>query len=157
MAIQQKIKTFLWFDGEAEEAVSLYTSLFADSKIVHVSRYGEGAPRPKGTAMSVTFQLEGQTFMALNGGPQYKFTEAISLFVDCESQAEVDKLWDKLTADGGEEGRCGWLKDKFGLSWQIVPTGFLELLSGSDPEKSRRVMQLMFTMKKLDLARLQQA
>ena len=157
MAIKQKIKTFLWFDGQAEEAASLYTSLFKDSKIVHVSRYGEGAPRPAGTAMSVTFQLEGQTFMALNGGPQYKFTEAISLFVDCESQAEVDHLWDKLTADGGEEGRCGWLKDKFGLSWQIIPSGFIDLLSGSDPEKSRRVMQLMFTMKKLDLARLQQA
>jgi predicted 3-demethylubiquinone-9 3-methyltransferase (glyoxalase superfamily) len=157
MAIKQKIKTFLWFDGQAEEAASLYTSLFEDSKIVHVSRYGEGAPRPKGTAMSVTFQLEGQTFMALNGGPQYKFTEAISLFVDCESQAEVDHLWDKLTADGGEEGRCGWLKDKFGLSWQIIPSGFAELLSSPEPGKSRRVMQLMFTMKKLDLARLQQA
>jgi predicted 3-demethylubiquinone-9 3-methyltransferase (glyoxalase superfamily) len=152
----QKITTFLWFDDQAEEAMNFYVSIFKNSKIGTVARYGDAGPGPKGTVMTVTFQLEGQDFMALNGGPLFKFTEAISFFVNCETQEEIDELWEKLSAGGGE-GRCGWLKDKYGLSWQIIPTALGEMLQDKDPEKSRRVMQAMLQMDKLDIARLRQA
>jgi len=152
----QKITTFLWFENQAEDAANFYTSIFKNSKILSISRYGEGSPGTPGTAMIVTFQIEGQEFMALNGGPEFKFTEAISLFVNCETQAEVDELWEKLSA-GGEEGRCGWLKDRFGLSWQIVPTALGELMSNPDPVKTQRVMQAMLQMDKLDVVSLQRA
>jgi len=152
----QKITPFLWFNDQAEEAMLFYTSIFKNSKIGSVSRYGDAGPGPKGSVMSATFTLNGQDFMALNGGPQYKFTEAVSFYVNCETQAEVDEYWEKLSA-GGEEGPCGWLKDKFGLSWQIVPTVLGELLSDPDPAKSQNVMQAMFQMKKLDIAKLKQA
>ena len=153
----QKIVTFLWFDNKAEEAANLYVSVFKNSKITSVSRYGEAGPGPKGTAMVVVFELEGQQFMALNGGPHFAFTPAISLLVNCESQAEVDELWDKLLAGGGQKSRCGWLQDKFGLSWQIIPTALGKLMSDPDPEKSKRVMQAMLTMDKIDIAKLQAA
>ena len=152
----QKITTFLWFDNQAEQAARLYVSLFKDSKISGVSHYGDGMPMPKGTAMSVSFQLAGQEFMALNGGPVFKFTEAISLFVNCETQEEIDTLWAKL-GDGGEPGQCGWLKDRFGLSWQIVPKVLGELMGDPDPEKAQRVTQAMLQMKKLDIAALKRA
>jgi len=152
----QKITTFLWFNNNAEEAANYYTSIFKNSKILDVSRYGEVGPGPKGSVMIVKFQLAGQEFVALNGGPQFKFTEAISLMVNCESQQEIDELWRKLTA-GGEESQCGWLKDKFGLSWQIVPTELGKLMSAKDPAKANRVMQALLQMKKLDIAKLQQA
>ena len=148
----QKITPYLWFDNQAEEAVNFYTSLFKNSIILNISRYGEGAPLPARTVMTIAFQLDGQEFVALNGGPQYKFTEAISLFVNCETQEEVDTLWAKFT-EGGEEGPCGWLKDQYGLSWQIIPAGLGEMLSSPDAEKSARAMQCMFTMKKIDLAK----
>jgi len=128
MTVKQKITTFLWYDKEAEEAARLYTSLFKDSRVVNVSRYGEGGPGPAGSAMTVNFELEGQEFIALNGGPMYQFTEAISLMVHCETQKEVDELWSRLTADGGEESMCGWLKDRFGLSWQIIPTALFQYI-----------------------------
>jgi predicted 3-demethylubiquinone-9 3-methyltransferase (glyoxalase superfamily) len=153
----QKIVTFLWFDNKAEEAANLYVSVFKNSKITSVSRYGEAGPGPKGTAMVVVFELEGQQFMALNGGPHFAFTPAISLLVNCETQAEVDELWDKLLAGGGQKSRCGWLQDKFGLSWQIIPTALGKLMSDPDPEKSKRVMQAMLTMDKIDIAKLQAA
>ena len=152
----QKITPFLWFNDQAEEAIKFYTSLFKNSKIVSMTRYGDAGPGPKGKVMSATFQLEGQEFMALNGGPQYKFTEAVSFLVDCKTQEEVDALWAKLS-EGGEEGPCGWLKDKFGLSWQIVPTVLGELLNDPDPVKSQRVMKAMLQMKKIDIAKLKQA
>jgi predicted 3-demethylubiquinone-9 3-methyltransferase (glyoxalase superfamily) len=152
----QRITPFLWFDGKAEEATNFYVSLFKNSKIGRVTRYGEGGPGPKGSVMSVSFQLEGQEFYALNGGPQFKFTPAISFFVNCETQQEVDELWDKLSA-GGRKDRCGWLQDKYGLSWQIVPSVLGKLLGDKDPEKAKRVMQAMLQMDKLDIARLQQA
>jgi len=152
----QKITTFLWFDNQAEEAMKFYCSLFKDSKILSVSRYGEAGPGPKGQVMTGTFQLNGQEFMALNGGPEYKFTEAVSLFVNCETQQEVDELWGKLS-EGGEEGPCGWLKDKYGLSWQIVPSLLGKLLSDKDAAKAQRVMQAMLKMKKIDTRILQQA
>jgi predicted 3-demethylubiquinone-9 3-methyltransferase (glyoxalase superfamily) len=152
----QKITTFLWFDGKAEEAANFYTSLFKDSKILNVARYGDAGPGPKGSVMLVTFQLEGQKFIALNGGPQYSFTPAISLFVDCDSQAEVDNLWDKLTA-GGQEVQCGWLQDKFGLSWQIIPRALMEMMQDGDPVKSQRAFKAMLEMKKIDIAGLQRA
>jgi len=152
----QKITPFLWFDQQAEEAASFYTSIFPNSKINKVVRYPEGSPGPAGSVMTVEFQLEGQPFVALNGGPHFKFTEAISFVVNCQTQEEVDHYWEKLPADGGEV-QCGWLKDKFGLSWQIVPTMLIELLDGPDPEKSGRVMKAMLTMKKLDIAALRQA
>ncbi len=145
----QKITPFLWFDHQAEEAAKFYVSLFKNSKILNVARYGEGAPLPKGTVMTVDFVLEGERFTALNGGPMFKFTEAISFLVNCETQAEVDRLWKKLTRDGGQEGQCGWLKDKYGLSWQIIPTALGELLSSPDPEKARRAMTAMLKMKKI--------
>ena len=152
----QKITTFLWFNNNAEEAANYYTSIFKNSKILDVSRYGDAGPGPKGSVMVVKFQLAGQEFVALNGGPQFKFTEAISLMVNCESQQEIDELWRKLTA-GGEESQCGWLKDKFGLSWQIVPTELGKLMSAKDPAKANRVMQALLQMKKLDIAKLEQA
>ena len=152
-----KITPFLWFDNQAEEAMNLYISLFKNSKILNVSRYGEGMPVPAGTVMSATFELDGQRVMALNAGPMYKFTEAFSFYVNCETQEEVDHFWNSLIANGGEEGQCGWLKDKFGLSWQIIPTALGELMGDPDPEKSRRVVEAMFKMKKIDVATLQQA
>jgi predicted 3-demethylubiquinone-9 3-methyltransferase (glyoxalase superfamily) len=152
----QKIVPFLWFDDKAEEAVNFYVSIFKNSKVGRVTRYGDAGPGPKGSVMSATFQLEGQEFYALNGGPMFKFTEAISLFVNCETQTEVDELWEKLSA-GGEESRCGWLKDKYGLSWQIIPTVLGRMLGDQDPDKAKRVMNAMLQMGKIDIARLQQA
>ena len=152
----QKITTFLMFNDQAEAAVNLYTSVFKRSKIVSVSRYGDGGPGPKGAVMSATFELEGQQFMAFNGGPTFKFAEGMSLFVNCESQAEIDELWDKLSA-GGEPGRCGWLKDRFGVSWQIIPSILGKLLGNPDPEKAKRALQAMLLMGKLDINKLQQA
>jgi predicted 3-demethylubiquinone-9 3-methyltransferase (glyoxalase superfamily) len=152
----QKITPFLWFDHQAEEAARFYTSIFPNSRIAKVARYGEAGPGPAGSVMTVEFQLEGQSFVALNGGPHFKFTEAISFVVNCSTQDEVDFYWEKLSADGGE-APCGWIKDKFGLSWQIVPTRLSELLSDPDPQKSQRVMKAMLTMKKLDIRALEQA
>jgi predicted 3-demethylubiquinone-9 3-methyltransferase (glyoxalase superfamily) len=156
MTPRQKITPCLWFDGNAEEAMNHYVSIFANAKIVSVTRYGEAGPGPVGSVMVGTFQLEGQEFLALNGGPAFQFTEAISLSVDCETQAEVDRLWTKLSA-GGAPGQCGWLKDKFGVSWQIVPRVLVELLQNPDPAKSKRVMQAMLAMTKLDIAQLKRA
>ena len=151
-----KITPFLWFDNNAEEAVNFYLSIFKDGTILNVSRYGEGSPGTPGAAMLVTFELHGQELTALNGGPYFKFTEAISLFVKCEDQAEVDWYWSKLT-EGGEESQCGWLKDKYGLSWQIVPNALGELLGGPNPAGAQRAMQAMLSMRKLDVAALQRA
>ena len=152
----QKITPYLWFDNQAEEAANFYVSIFNNSKIVNISRYGEAGPGPAGTVLTVSFELEGQQFTALNGGPAFKFTEAVSFFVDCKSQEEVDDLWEKLT-EGGEEQPCGWLKDKFGLSWQIVPTVLIEMLNDPDPEKSKRVTEAMLQMKQIDIPTLEQA
>ena len=152
----QKITPFLWFDHQAEEAMNFYTSIFKNSKIGNVTRYGEAGPGPEGSVMTATFELEGQEFMVLNGGPQYKFTEAVSFFVNCNSQEEVDTLWEKLS-EGGEEGPCGWLKDKFGLSWQIIPTALGQMLNDPEPEKAQRVMQAMLKMKKIEIQTLKQA
>lgn len=152
----QKITPFLWFDGKAQEAMDFYTSIFKNSKVVSVSRYGDAGPGPKGTVMSAIFELEGQRFFALNGGPQYHFTPAISFFVNCETQPEVDALWEKLSA-GGSKDQCGWLKDKFGVSWQIVPSILGQLLGDKDPAKSARVMQAMLKMTKIDIKGLQDA
>ena len=152
----QKITPFLWFDGKAEEAMNFYISIFKNSKIVSVSRYGEGGPGPKGTVMTGTFQLEGQQFMALNGGPHFTFSPAISFFVNCETQQEVDELWEKLS-EGGEKQRCGWLKDKYGLSWQVIPSALGEMLQDKDAEKAKRVMKAMLQMDKIDMEGLKQA
>jgi predicted 3-demethylubiquinone-9 3-methyltransferase (glyoxalase superfamily) len=152
----QKITPFLWYDNNAEEAVNLYISVFKNSKITNIARYGDAGPGPKGSVMTIAFQLEGQDFIALNGGPMFKFTEAISLSVDCKTQQEVDELWEKLSA-GGQPGQCGWLKDRFGLSWQIVPSALVEMLQDKNAEKSNRVMQAMMQMRKIDIARLRQA
>jgi len=152
----QKITPFLWFDGKAEEAMNFYVSVFKNSKVVRVSRYGAAGPGPKGTVMSATFQLDGQDFFALNGGPQFTFSPAISFFVNCETQQEVDELWEKLSA-GGEKNKCGWLKDKYGLSWQIIPSVLGRLLQDKDVEKANRVMKAMLQMDKIDIKRLQQA
>jgi len=152
----QKITTFLWFDNNAEEAIHFYLSVFENSRLVSIIRHGDAGPGPKGTVLGATFQLEGQQFFALNGGPKFKFTEAISLFVSCETQEEIDALWDKLSA-GGYKDRCGWLKDKFGLSWQIVPSMLLEFLQDPDSAKADLVMRAMMQMDKLDIQRLQQA
>jgi predicted 3-demethylubiquinone-9 3-methyltransferase (glyoxalase superfamily) len=152
----KKITPFLWFDGNAEEAMNFYTSIFKNSEVLSVSRYPEGAPMPAGTLMSATFRLEDQEFMALNAGPQFKFTEAISFYISCETQEEVDALWAKLT-EGGEESQCGWLKDKFGLSWQIIPRALGEMLGDKDPAKAGRVMQAMLQMQKIDIRKLREA
>jgi predicted 3-demethylubiquinone-9 3-methyltransferase (glyoxalase superfamily) len=152
----QKITPFLWFDNQAEEAMNFYVSIFKNSKIGTVTRYGDAGPGPKGSVMTASFELDGQPFMTLNGGPLFKFTEAISLFVTCDTQAEVDDLWEKLSA-GGQKSRCGWLKDKYGLSWQIVPSALTRLMRDKDPEKSKRVMQAMLKMDKLDIATLERA
>jgi predicted 3-demethylubiquinone-9 3-methyltransferase (glyoxalase superfamily) len=146
----------LWFDHQAEDAAAFYTSIFPNSRIVKVARYGEAGPGPAGSAMTVAFELAGQSFVALNGGPHFKFTEAVSFVVNCQTQAEVDSYWEKLSA-GGAEVQCGWLKDKFGLSWQVVPTLLGKLASDPDSKKAGQVMQAMMTMKKLDLHALQQA
>jgi predicted 3-demethylubiquinone-9 3-methyltransferase (glyoxalase superfamily) len=158
--MMQKITPCLWFDENAEEAVNFYVSIFKNSQVGHVTRYGdEGAKmsgRPKGSVMTVTFKLDGQEFMALNGGPHFKFTEAVSFIINCGSQEEVDELWEKLS-EGGEKGPCGWLKDRYGMSWQIVPTVLSEMMQDPDPEKTNRVMGAIGQMKKLDIKRLQEA
>jgi len=152
----QKITPFLWFDDRAEEAMNFYTSIFKNSKVGRVTRYGDAGPAPKGSVMSATFQLEGQEFMALNGGPMFSFTPAVSFFVNCETQEEVDELWEKLS-EGGKKERCGWLKDKFGLSWQIIPSILGQLLGDKDPAKSARVMQAMLQMTKIEIEGLKRA
>ena|SRR6185437_5107700 len=152
----KKIVPFLWFNDQAEEAMNFYVSIFENSRITAIHRYGEAGPGPKGTVMSGAFELNGQEFMALNGGPQFTFTPAISLFVNCETQAEVDELWEKLAA-GGEKSRCGWLRDKFGLSWQIIPTALGKMLGDPDRAKANRAMQAMLQMDKIDIRRLQEA
>lgn len=152
----QKITPFLWFDTQAEEAAKFYVSIFGNSRIVSVNRYGEAGPGPKGSVMIAVFELEGQRFIALNAGPQFKFTEAISFSVECATQEEVDRFWG-LLSKGGAEGPCGWLKDKYGLSWQINPTILGKMLSDPDPAKSKRVMEAMLKMKKIDIRALQQA
>ncbi len=152
----QKITPFLWFDNQAEEAMHHYVSIFKNSKAKGVTRYGDAGPGPKGSVMTASFELEGQEFTALNGGPQFKFNEAISFVVSCRTQEEVEELWERLS-EGGKTQQCGWLKDKFGLSWQIVPVVLIELLSDPDPDKSRRVMEAMMQMTKIDIAKLRQA
>jgi predicted 3-demethylubiquinone-9 3-methyltransferase (glyoxalase superfamily) len=152
----QKIRPFLWFNDNAEEAVNFYVATFKNSKVLSMNRYGDAGPGPEGSVMAATFVLEGQEFLALNGGPKYKFTPAISLFVNCETQAEVDDLWAKLTA-GGREDACGWLTDKFGLSWQIIPSALMRLMGDKDPKKAAKVMQAMLKMVKIDIAALQKA
>jgi len=152
--ITQKITPFLWFDNNAEEAMNFYVSVFNNSKISTVTRYCDAGPGPKGSVLTAAFELEGQKFVALNGGPRFKFTEAISFVINCETQEEIDYFWDKLTSDGGQESMCGWLKDKFGLSWQVVPAEIGSLLTG---EKSNQVMQAIMQMKKIDLSTLRQA
>jgi predicted 3-demethylubiquinone-9 3-methyltransferase (glyoxalase superfamily) len=154
--LMQKITPFLWFDGKAEEAVNFYVSIFKNSKAGSIARYGDAGPGPKGSVMVATFQLEGQEFIALNGGPQFKFTPAISFVVNCETQKEVDEFWDKLS-EGGRTDQCGWLQDKYGLSWQIVPTVLSEMLRDKDAEKSNRVMKAMLQMTKIDIGRLKEA
>jgi predicted 3-demethylubiquinone-9 3-methyltransferase (glyoxalase superfamily) len=151
-----KISPFLWFDNQAEEAMNFYVSIFKNAKVGSVSRYGDAGPGPKGSVMVVSFELDGMKFTALNGGPQYKFTEAISLYVDCDSQEEVDHYWEKLSA-GGQVQQCGWLKDKFGLSWQIIPSALPKLLSDPDKGRAMRAMRAMLQMKKIDVAALQKA
>ena len=157
----QKITPFLWFDNNAEEAVNFYVSIFKNSKVGKVTRYNEAsakaAGRPKGSVMTAEFQLEGQNFVAINGGPHFKFTEAISFVIDCETQEEVDYFWEKLTANGGQESQCAWLKDKYGLSWQIVPKVLIEMLQDKDAQKAQRVMEAMLQMKKIDIATLERA
>jgi len=152
--ITQKITPFLWFDNNAEEAMNLYISVFKNSKVGTVTRYGDAGPGPKGSVLTASFELGGQKFVALNGGPRFKFTEAVSFVINCETQEEIDYFWDRLTSDGGQESMCGWLKDKFGLSWQVVPTELGSLLTG---EKSNQVMQALMQMKKLDLGELKRA
>ncbi len=153
----QKITPFLWFDNNAEEAMNFYTSIFPESKIGKVSRYGDAGPFPKDTVMTATFQIHGQEFMALNAGPRFKFTEAVSFFVSCDSQAEVDNYWARLIADGGQPSQCGWLKDKFGLSWQIMPTALGKLLGDKDPQRAGRAMQAMLKMTKIEISELERA
>src|SRR5687767_13376239 len=148
--MMQRITPFLWFDNNAEEAMNFYVSIFKNSKVLNVTRYGDAGPGPKGTVMTAEFQLDGQEYVALNGGPSFKFTEAISFVVNCESQEEVDDFWEKLS-EGGEKSRCGWLKDKFGLSWQVVPRILAELIADKDPKKSQRVMEAMLRMDKIEI------
>lgn len=156
-----KITTNLWFDNQAEEAANFYTSIFKNSSITDITRYGKAGyefhGRPEGSVMTVAFELDGDSFVALNGGPMFQFNEAISLIINCDDQNEVDYFWQKLTADGGEPSQCGWLKDKYGVSWQVVPKGLQTLLANSDPERQERVMSVLMTMSKLDLNRLEQA
>ena len=152
----QKITPFLWFDDQAEEAMHFYVSIFKNSKILNITRFGDEVPGPKGKVMTATFVLDGQELMALNGGPEFKFNEAVSLYVNCETQEEVDYLWEMLS-EGGEKGECGWLKDQYGLSWQIVPTVLGEMLSDPDPVRAKRVTEAMLKMKKLDIPSLKQA
>jgi predicted 3-demethylubiquinone-9 3-methyltransferase (glyoxalase superfamily) len=152
----QKITPFLWYDTQAEEAAKFYTGIFKNSKITSTSRYGEGAPMPAGTVLTVSFELDGQKFMAMNAGPQFPFTEAISFMINCDTQDEIDYFWEKLT-EGGKEVQCGWLKDKYGLSWQVVPSMMGELMSGKEPGKSSRVMQALMKMVKLDIETLKNA
>ena len=152
----QKITPFLWFDNQAEEAMNFYVSIFKNSKILSCTRYGDAGPGPKGTVIVASFELDGQEFLALNGGPRFKFTEAVSFVVNCETQAEIDEMWARLSA-GGEESQCGWLKDKFGLSWQVVPPILSKLMQDKDPGKSNRVMEALLKMKKIDIATLQRA
>ena len=152
-----KITPFLWFDNNAEEAIKFYTSIFKNSRVGNISRYGDAGPGPKGSVMTATFQIEGQEFMVLNGGPHFKFTPAISLFVNCETQEEVDEIWNKFLSAGGKADQCGWLTDKYGLSWQIIPKALGEMLSDPDPEKSQRVMKAMMQMVKIDIAGLKRA
>ena len=155
--ISQRITPFLWFDNQAEEAMNFYVSIFPNSKVLGVTRYGETGPGPKGSVMTANFELDGQEFVALNGGPLFKFTEAISFVVNCETQEEVDEYWEKLLAGGGKPQQCGWLKDKFGLSWQIVPTILVELVQDENSEKTQRVMKAMMEMVKLDIEELKRA
>ena len=155
--MQKKITTFLTFDGQAEEAVNLYTSIFPDSKIMSTTPYPPGTPGPEGTLMSASFELAGQEFVALNGGPSFTFSQGISLFVDCETQEEVDELWERLTADGGKPGPCGWLTDRFGVSWQIIPRALGQLMSDENAAKSQAVMQAMLQMQKIEIEGLQRA
>lgn len=152
-----RITPFLWFDTQAEEAANFYVSIFKNSRVGKVSRYPEGSPAPAGTVMTVDFELDGQAFIALNAGPHFKFNEAVSFSIDCKSQEEVDYYWSRLTADGGEESMCGWLKDKYGLSWQVNPSILGELMTDPDKEKAKRVMQAMLQMKKIDIPTLQRA
>ena len=152
----QKIIPNLWFDTESEEAAGFYTSVFKNSRIVNVTHYTEAGPRPAGTVMTVEFELDGQRFVAIDGGPEFTFSEAVSLQIDCEGQDEVDYYWERLS-EGGEEGPCGWLKDKYGLSWQVVPSGMDELFADPDPQRAERAMQAMFGMRKLDIAALRAA
>lgn len=152
----QKITPFLWFDNQAEEAATFYVSLFKNSKINSINRYGDAGPGPKGSVMIISFELEGQKFTALNGGPTFKFTPAISLYVDCETQEEVDQLWEKLSS-GGRKDRCGWLQDKYGLSWQIIPRALQQLMSDPDPKKSQSVMKAMLQMSKIEISKLREA
>ena len=156
MATLTKITPCLWFDTEGEAAATFYTSIFENSRILQVTRYGSAGPRPEGTVMTVTFELDGQEFIALNGGPEFTFDEAISFQVNCESQEEVDQFWAKLS-EGGQEGPCGWLKDKFGLSWQVIPAVLDELIRDPDPERSQRAMKAMLGMGKIDVAELERA
>jgi predicted 3-demethylubiquinone-9 3-methyltransferase (glyoxalase superfamily) len=153
----QKITPYLWFANQAEEAATYYTSIFKNSRVVEVNRVGEGTPLPAGSVVTATFEIDGQQFVALNGGPQFNFTEAISLYVSCADQEEVDELWARLTEGGGEPGQCGWLKDKFGVSWQIIPTALGELMGDPDPEKAGRVAQAMMGMTKIDVQGLRDA
>jgi predicted 3-demethylubiquinone-9 3-methyltransferase (glyoxalase superfamily) len=163
--MSQKINTYFWYENQAEEAANLYVDLFktrpggqaAESKVTNVARYGEAGPGEPGSAMTVTFELEGQEFIALNGGPEFPFTEAVSLLVHCDSQEEVDHFWNALTSDGGEESQCGWLKDRFGLSWQIIPDRLMELIGDPDAGRSQRAMQAMLKMQKIDIATLEEA
>jgi predicted 3-demethylubiquinone-9 3-methyltransferase (glyoxalase superfamily) len=148
---------FLWFDDQAEQAATFYTSLFPNSRITEISRYGEGGPREAGLALVVAFELDGRPFSALNGGPEFRFTEAVSFAITCDSQEEIDRYWDAFTADGGEESQCGWCKDRFGLSWQVVPSVLPELLGDPDPERAQRAMNAMLKMQKLDIEALRAA
>lgn len=153
----QKIMPCLWFDGHIDEAAKFYTSVFPDAKITNTASYGEGAPMPKGTPLTVIFEIAGQQFMLLNGGPHFQLNEAVSFYVHCKDQTEVDYYWQKLTADGGEESMCGWLKDKYGVSWQIVPEALVRYLQDNDPAKANRVMQAMLQMRKIDVPALERA
>jgi predicted 3-demethylubiquinone-9 3-methyltransferase (glyoxalase superfamily) len=152
-----KITPYLWFDGNAEQAVEYYTSMFSHSKVTQVARWGEGGPAPKGTVMNIAFELDGRSFIALNGGPHFKFTPAISMFVSCDSQEEVDRYWTRFLADGGKASQCGWLEDKFGLSWQIIPKRLVTLMSDPDPKRAGCVAQALMKMQKIDLAALERA